>query len=226
MIHVLDRHAAVAKNHVAKNEAQSQTVGAYDELVVYGCYLCFLIHLHSLEFDIKLHLITMLFNLLMQGHTFCSHVAHTEDDQCIRSKALMFTSYGHNLFCPYAYEHWTSSVPPATPATPGSPFAGAARSGRPVHPGASDRGHSPEVPLSRQSMPRAGFFSLSCLVLTSVSVWMAERPEFSASAIGITSRASANPRNAYCSRVEICAHRHRGAAVRAAGSARRLQGAR
>ena len=45
---------------------------------------------------------------------------------------------------------------------------------------------------------------MSCLVLTSVSVWMAESHEFSARAIGITSRASANPRNAYCSRVEIC----------------------
>ena len=53
-------------------------------------------------------------------------------------------------------------------------------------------------------MPNAGFFSATCLALQSESVWMGERPEFSARARGMLSRASANARNAYCSRVEIC----------------------
>ena len=57
----------------------------------------------------------------------------------------------------------------------------------------------PLVFLCRQSMPRKGLFSLTCLALTSVMVWIGFSPLFSANAIGITSRASANDLMAYCS---------------------------
>lgn len=57
----------------------------------------------------------------------------------------------------------------------------------------------PLVFLCKQSMPRKGLLSLTCLALTSVMVWMGFRPLFSAKAIGMTSKASANERMAYCS---------------------------
>lgn len=59
----------------------------------------------------------------------------------------------------------------------------------------------PFVFLWRQSMPRKKLDSLTCLALTSVMVWIGFRPLFSASAIGITSRASAKDLMAYCSNV-------------------------
>lgn len=65
-------------------------------------------------------------------------------------------------------------------------------------------GSLPLVLLCRQSMPRKELFSLTCLALTSAMVWMGFRPLFSASAIGMTSRASANDLMAYCSRVGHC----------------------
>ena len=52
-------------------------------------------------------------------------------------------------------------------------------------------------------MPRAAFSSATCCDLTSASVLIGLSPEFSASAIGMDSRASANARIAYCSIVEI-----------------------
>lgn len=57
----------------------------------------------------------------------------------------------------------------------------------------------PLVFLCKQSMPRNGLFSLTCLALTSVMVWMGFSPLFSARAIGITSKASAKALMAYCS---------------------------
>lgn len=59
----------------------------------------------------------------------------------------------------------------------------------------------PLVLLCRQSIPRKGLDSLTCLALTSVMVWMGFSPLFSARAIGITSSASANDLMAYCSNV-------------------------
>ena len=64
-------------------------------------------------------------------------------------------------------------------------------------------GHTPFVPFCKQSMPRAVFSSATCCDLTSASVLIGWSPEFSASAIGMDSRASANARIAYCSMVEI-----------------------
>jgi hypothetical protein len=46
-------------------------------------------------------------------------------------------------------------------------------------------------------------FSATCLALISVKVPMGSSPEFSAKAKGTDSRASANPRKAYCSIVLI-----------------------
>ena len=63
--------------------------------------------------------------------------------------------------------------------------------------------HIPFVPFCKQSMPRAVFSSVTCCDLTSASVLIGLSPEFSASAIGMDSRASANARIAYCSIVEI-----------------------
>lgn len=64
--------------------------------------------------------------------------------------------------------------------------------------------HIPFVPLDRQSMPRNGLFSFTWRDLTSASVWIGDKPLFSARASGMLSRASANERTAYCSSVEIC----------------------
>lgn len=63
--------------------------------------------------------------------------------------------------------------------------------------------HIPFVPFCKQSMPRAVFSSVTCCDLTSARVLIGLSPEFSASAIGMDSRASANARIAYCSIVEI-----------------------
>jgi len=62
----------------------------------------------------------------------------------------------------------------------------------------------PLVPLLRQSIPRRGLFSVTCRDLTSASVWMGDRPLFSASASGTLSRAEEKDLIAYCSSVEIC----------------------
>jgi hypothetical protein len=48
-------------------------------------------------------------------------------------------------------------------------------------------------------MPRQGLLSVTCLDLTADSCDMGEKPEFSASAMGMSSRASAKARRAYCS---------------------------
>lgn len=58
----------------------------------------------------------------------------------------------------------------------------------------------PLVLRRRQSMPRQGLLSATCLALTSVMVWMGLNPLFSARAMGITSRASAKALIAYCSK--------------------------
>mmetsp|Transcript_49891 Transcript_49891/g.117301 ORF Transcript_49891/g.117301 Transcript_49891/m.117301 type:complete len:217 (-) Transcript_49891:951-1601(-) len=55
------------------------------------------------------------------------------------------------------------------------------------------------VPRIMQSTPSRGFDSCNWAVLTFARVSMGESPEFSASAIGMPSRASANARQAYCS---------------------------
>mmetsp|Transcript_4356 Transcript_4356/g.11825 ORF Transcript_4356/g.11825 Transcript_4356/m.11825 type:complete len:218 (+) Transcript_4356:166-819(+) len=55
------------------------------------------------------------------------------------------------------------------------------------------------VPVSLQSIPKCGFFSSSCLFFTAVTLSMGGSPLFSANAMGIDSRASANARMAYCS---------------------------
>lgn len=63
---------------------------------------------------------------------------------------------------------------------------------------------SPLLPVCMQSTPNLVFFSLACrdLMLASVSIGL--RPEFSASAMGTQSRASAKARIAYCSRPGLC----------------------
>jgi hypothetical protein len=58
--------------------------------------------------------------------------------------------------------------------------------------------------LPRQSIPNLGLFSVTCLLFTSASVSIGERPEFSANASGVESKAWANARMAYCSMVGIC----------------------
>merc|ERR1711971_551322 len=52
-----------------------------------------------------------------------------------------------------------------------------------------------------QLTPRAGLDSATCLALISERVWMGARPQFSARARGICSKASANALKAYCSMV-------------------------
>merc|ERR1712216_953016 len=54
------------------------------------------------------------------------------------------------------------------------------------------------VPLVLQSMPSHGFFSSICRVLIAASDSMPDKPEFSASAIGMVSSASAKARIANC----------------------------
>lgn len=61
----------------------------------------------------------------------------------------------------------------------------------------------PLVPLLRQSMPRRGLFVEICLDLTSETVSMGLKPEFSAKANGTVSKVSANACMAYCSTDEI-----------------------
>jgi hypothetical protein len=55
-----------------------------------------------------------------------------------------------------------------------------------------------------QSTPNLVFFSLACRDLILARVSMGLRPEFSASAMGTASRASAKARMAYCSRPGLC----------------------
>ena len=62
----------------------------------------------------------------------------------------------------------------------------------------------PLVPLCIQSIPSAGFPSDTCCDLTLASVSMGWSPEFSASAMGIASRASEKALMAYCSMVDTC----------------------
>mmetsp|Transcript_24472 Transcript_24472/g.75487 ORF Transcript_24472/g.75487 Transcript_24472/m.75487 type:complete len:263 (-) Transcript_24472:990-1778(-) len=54
------------------------------------------------------------------------------------------------------------------------------------------------VPFCMQSTPRYGFPSATCFAFTAVSSVMGDRPEFSANAMGTSSKASANARIAYC----------------------------
>jgi hypothetical protein len=58
----------------------------------------------------------------------------------------------------------------------------------------------PLLPVNIQSTPNLEFFSLACLDLMLANVSIGLSPEFSASAIGTASSASANARIAYCSR--------------------------
>merc|ERR1719431_2410355 len=60
-----------------------------------------------------------------------------------------------------------------------------------------------QVPISMQFTPRAGLFSVTCLLLISVRVRIGSRPQFSARARGTDSKASAKARKAYCSMVLI-----------------------
>ncbi len=62
----------------------------------------------------------------------------------------------------------------------------------------------PLLPVCMQSTPNLAFFSLACRDLMLARVSMGLRPEFSASAIGTASRASAKARMAYCSRPGLC----------------------
>lgn len=55
------------------------------------------------------------------------------------------------------------------------------------------------LPVCMQSTPNLEFFSLTCRDLIDARVSMGLRPEFSASAMGTASRASAKARIAYCS---------------------------
>ncbi|RUS27388.1 hypothetical protein BC938DRAFT_483325 [Jimgerdemannia flammicorona] len=63
--------------------------------------------------------------------------------------------------------------------------------------------HIPLEPLYRQSMPNRLLFVVACCDLTSAKVSIGERPEFSARASGVASKAAAKARIAYCSIVEI-----------------------
>jgi hypothetical protein len=58
---------------------------------------------------------------------------------------------------------------------------------------------SPLLPVCMQSTPSREFFSLTCRDLMAARVSIGDRPEFSASAIGIASSASEKARIAYCS---------------------------
>ena len=60
--------------------------------------------------------------------------------------------------------------------------------------------YSPLLPVCMQSTPSLEFFSLACRDLMFARVSMGLRPEFSASAMGTQSSASAKARIAYCSR--------------------------
>ena len=62
----------------------------------------------------------------------------------------------------------------------------------------------PLFPVCIQSTPSRGLLSSTCRDLTSATVLIGARPQFSASAIGMLSSASLNDRIAYCSNVEIC----------------------
>lgn len=62
---------------------------------------------------------------------------------------------------------------------------------------------SPFSPLPKQSIPNLGLPSVTCLLFTSAKVSIGDKPEFSASARGMASRALANARIAYCSIVGI-----------------------
>ena len=62
----------------------------------------------------------------------------------------------------------------------------------------------PLLPVCMQSTPNLEFFSFTCLDLIEASVSMGLRPEFSASAMGIESSASANALIAYCSSPGLC----------------------
>lgn len=70
--------------------------------------------------------------------------------------------------------------------------------------GLAEHIYVPLVDRRRQSIPSAGLFSLTCRALTSVMVWIGFNPLFSANAMGMTSRASAKARMAYCSREGHC----------------------
>ncbi len=62
----------------------------------------------------------------------------------------------------------------------------------------------PLLPACMQSTPSREFFSFTCLDLIEAKVSMGLRPEFSASAMGTESRASAKARIAYCSSPGLC----------------------
>ncbi len=59
-------------------------------------------------------------------------------------------------------------------------------------------------PVHMQSTPRKGLLWAICAAFAADTVEMGERPEFSARAMGISSRASAKARMAYCSIPAIC----------------------
>ena len=67
----------------------------------------------------------------------------------------------------------------------------------------SKRGNLPFSPRPLQSMPNLELFSLICLLLTSASVSMGDKPLFSARARGTASSADEKARIAYCSMVAI-----------------------
>lgn len=60
-------------------------------------------------------------------------------------------------------------------------------------------GDIPLFPVCMQSTPRREFFSFTCRDFTEARVSMGLNPEFSASASGTASNASAKARMAYCS---------------------------
>lgn len=64
----------------------------------------------------------------------------------------------------------------------------------------------PLLPVCMQSTPSLLFFSLTCFDLIEARVSIGLHPEFSASANGIASNASANARIAYCSRPGVFGH--------------------
>lgn len=64
--------------------------------------------------------------------------------------------------------------------------------------------HVPLLPVCMQSTPSRVLCSFTCRDLIAASVSIGLRPEFSANAMGIASRASAKARMAYCSRPGLC----------------------
>lgn len=68
-------------------------------------------------------------------------------------------------------------------------------------------GSIPLFPVCMQSTPRREFFSFTCRDFTEASVSMGLNPEFSASASGTASNASAKARMAYCSIPGLYVHR-------------------